>query len=290
MKKNNIILVTIVALLFALVSCNGGGTPKLPKMANEVDSMNYAYGLFNGAQMRMMFMMQEGDSIDETVKKFYEGVRDGLAGAPEENPEFTQFGAYIGGMLKQEKDAGLQGDSTLDLNYELVRQGIINGMNGKEDQMSGEEAFKYFENTMRVRYEQKMLKEFGARKEEGDKFLAENKTKEGVKTTASGLQYEVVKEGTGEKPIESDMVKVHYSGKLLDGSVFDSSYERNEPATFAVGQVIRGWIEGLQLMPVGSTYRFYVPQELAYGPYERPGIPPFSVLVFDVELLEIVKQ
>ena len=128
-------------------------------------------------------------------------------------------------------------------------------------------------------------------KEEGDKFLAENKTKEGVITTESGLQYKVEKEGTGAKPTATDKVKVHYTGTLLDGTKFDSSVDRGEPAEFGVGQVIKGWTEGLQIMPVGSKYIFWIPAELAYG--ERGAgqdIKPNSVLKFEVELLDIVKE
>lgn len=289
MKKNNIIFATIVTLLFAFVSCNGGGTPKLPKMANEVDSMNYAYGLFNGSQMRMM-MSQDSDSVDIRVKKFFEGVKAGIAGQPDENPQFTQLGTQVGSWLNQQKTMGFLGDSTLKIDYPMIKQGIINGIRGKFDQMNGEDAQVYLETTMRLRYEEQMLKQYGANKEAGAKFLAENKAKEGVMTTVSGLQYEVVKEGTGAKPTASDVVKVHYSGKLLDGTEFDSSYERGEPATFGVGQVIPGWTEGLQLMTVGSKYKFYIPQELGYGAHGTSGIPPFSTLVFDVELIEIVKN
>lgn len=127
-------------------------------------------------------------------------------------------------------------------------------------------------------------------KEEGVKFLEENKTKSGVITTESGLQYQVITEGTGPKPTATDQVKVHYTGTLLDGTVFDSSLERGEPAVFGVGQVIPGWTEGLQIMPVGSKYIFWIPSDLAYG--ERGAgrdIAPHSTLKFEVELLEIVK-
>lgn len=127
-------------------------------------------------------------------------------------------------------------------------------------------------------------------KEEGEKFLAENKTKEGVITTESGLQYKVETEGTGEKPTASDRVKVHYTGTLLDGTKFDSSVDRGEPAEFGVSQVIRGWTEGLQIMPAGSKYIFWIPSDLAYG--ERGAgqdIKPNSVLKFEVELLEVIK-
>ncbi len=128
-------------------------------------------------------------------------------------------------------------------------------------------------------------------KEEGEKFLNENKTKKDVITTESGLQYQVVTEGTGEKPTAEDKVKVHYTGTLLDGTVFDSSVERGEPAEFGVGQVIKGWTEVLQLMPAGSKYIVWIPSELAYGERGAGGdIKPNSTLKFEIELLEIVKD
>ena len=128
-------------------------------------------------------------------------------------------------------------------------------------------------------------------KEEGIKFLEENKSKDGVKTTESGLQYIVLKEGTGAKPVATSKVKVHYHGTLIDGTVFDSSVDRGEPAEFGLNQVIKGWTEGLQLMNVGSKYKFFVPEGLAYGSNPRPGGPikPYTTLIFDVELLEIVE-
>ncbi|MCB9034140.1 MAG: FKBP-type peptidyl-prolyl cis-trans isomerase [Chitinophagales bacterium] len=125
----------------------------------------------------------------------------------------------------------------------------------------------------------------------GKAFLEKNAKKAGVKTTASGLQYEVITEGTGPKPTATDNVKVHYTGTLLDGTVFDSSVERGEPVEFPLGQVIKGWTEGLQLMPVGSKYKFYVPADLAYGASGQPqgGIGPNEPLIFEVELLSIEK-
>ncbi|WP_111709540.1 FKBP-type peptidyl-prolyl cis-trans isomerase [Lutibacter citreus] len=138
---------------------------------------------------------------------------------------------------------------------------------------------------------EKAAAEFGDVKKEGEKFLEENKTKSGVTTTASGLQYSIIREGSGEKPTAASQVRVHYHGTLIDGTVFDSSVDRGEPAQFGVGQVIKGWTEGLQLMSVGSKFKFYIPQDLAYGATPRPGgaIKPFMPLIFEVELLEIVK-
>lgn len=132
---------------------------------------------------------------------------------------------------------------------------------------------------------------FGAVKKEGEDFLAKNKTKKGVKITASGLQYIVVKVGKGEKPLATSQVKVHYHGTLIDGTVFDSSVDKKTPYITYVNQVIQGWIEGLQLMKTGAKYKFFIPQELAYGATPRPGvIKPFMPLIFEIELLEILKK
>ena len=126
-------------------------------------------------------------------------------------------------------------------------------------------------------------------KVEGDKFLAQNKTRPGVTTTQSGLQYKVIKQGTGPKPKATDKVTVHYEGKLIDGTVFDSSLKRGQPISFDVTGVIPGWTEALQLMPVGSTWQLFIPSELAYGEHPRPGGPigPNAVLTFEVQLLKI---
>ena len=128
-----------------------------------------------------------------------------------------------------------------------------------------------------------------AAKSEGEKFLAENAKKPGVVVTASGLQYEVLNEGTGRSPKATDVVRCHYHGTLIDGTVFDSSYQRNQPADFGLNQVIAGWTEGVQLMKEGAKYRFYLPYNLAYGEHGAgASIPPYAALIFDVELLKVL--
>lgn len=128
-----------------------------------------------------------------------------------------------------------------------------------------------------------------AAKKEGEAFLAENAKKEGITVTKSGLQYEVLQEGTGKQPKATDTVRCHYEGRLLDGTIFDSSYKRNEPADFGLQQVIAGWTEGVQLMSEGSKYRFYIPYMLAYGEGGAGAmIPPFATLIFDVELVKVL--
>ncbi len=172
------------------------------------------------------------------------------------------------------------------VNVDLLLAAFELAMKDQEGKMTPEEA----QNYLQTYFMEASTRESNKNKEEGENFLAENKTKDGVITTESGLQYKVEKEGDGPKPTATDRVKVHYTGTLLDGTVFDSSIERGEPATFGVGQVIRGWTEGLQIMPVGSKYIFWIPSDLAYG--ERGAgqdIKPNSVLKFEVELLEIVQ-
>lgn len=188
------------------------------------------------------------------------------------------IGVNIGKGMKQ------QG---LDADFDMILKGMKDGAAGTpaltDEEM--QQAMMELQKEM-----QGKAAELGTKsKKEGEEFLAANKSKEGVKATPSGLQYKVLKEGKGPKPKATDTVKVHYRGTLLNGTEFDSSYKRGEPVEFALDQVIKGWTEGLQLMPVGSKYEFWIPSQLAYGEPGNRGIPPNSTLVFEVELLDIVK-
>ncbi len=190
--------------------------------------------------------------------------------------------SYSLGMLfaKSLKEQGVENISTEDI------------ANGMKDMLSGNAKFTLDQASANynTQIQQASAKKNAGSKDEGEKFLAQNKTKAGVTTTASGLQYEVIKMGDGPKPKATDKVNVHYHGTLINGKVFDSSVQRGEPISFGLNQVIPGWTEGVQLMPVGSKFKFYIPYQLAYG--ERGAgadIKPFSALIFEVELLGIDK-
>lgn len=178
------------------------------------------------------------------------------------------------------------------LNIDDFSQSISDVLAGRELKVSHRDAQKLVNDFFRQQ-EAKMQAEQQAKgkvaKEEGEKYLAANALKEGVITTESGLQYQVLREGNGKRPTAKDTVKCHYEGFLIDGTVFDSSVQRGEPATFGLQQVIAGWTEGLQLMQEGGKYRFFIPYRLAYGEGGAGQlIPPYAALIFDVELIEVV--
>lgn len=186
-------------------------------------------------------------------------------------------GMSIAGSLMQQDLEGIS--------PEIMAEAIADAFAGKEPKYTPEMANTIIQTYLQNAGEAK----FAQNKEAGEAYLAENRSKAGIQFTPTGLQYEVLTEGSGPKPGGSDMVTVHYHGTLIDGTVFDSSVHRGQPATFGVHQVIPGWTEALQLMNVGSKYRLYIPQELAYGVHPHPGGPikPYSALIFDVELIAI---
>jgi FKBP-type peptidyl-prolyl cis-trans isomerase len=212
------------------------------------------------------------------------------AAAPAPTVELTKenisyaIGTMVGQSLKQQ---------TIDVSKPDLMAGIEAIVDGKTPRLSQEQAMQVmqaFQSKAMAEQQAKASAEAGPMKEKAAAFLAENKKKKGVITTASGLQYEVIKEGKGDKPKASDTVKCHYHGTFVDGKVFDSSVERGQPAEFPLNGVIKGWTEGVPLMTIGSKYKFTIPYDLAYGAEGRPPtIPPASTLVFEIELLEIKK-
>jgi FKBP-type peptidyl-prolyl cis-trans isomerase len=187
------------------------------------------------------------------------------------------LGMWAGAIMKK---SGLT-----ELNEELYLSAVKENLEGKETKMKQEAATAY----LQAYFGKMEQKKSEGNLEAGKKFLESNKSKAGVITTPSGLQYEIISEGKGANPKAESTVTVNYKGTLIDGTVFDSSYDRGQPATFPLNQVIRGWTEGIPLMKVGSKYKFYIPSELGYGPGAQGNIKPNSVLIFEVELLDIAK-
>jgi len=201
--------------------------------------------------------------------------------AIDKNKISYMVGMDIGRGLTQIKD---------DIDIKVVEQALEAVLKGEKTTMTQEEALQVRQAYMQQMQAKRVTEQKAAadkNKTEGTAFLGKNKSKSGVKTTASGLQYEVEKEGTGPKPKATDTVKVNYLGTKIDGTKFDSSYDRGQPATFPLNGVIKGWSEGLQLMPVGSKYKLYVPADLAYGENAPGPIGPNATLIFEVELLGI---
>lgn len=252
---------------------------KTVHLKNFTDSINYAFGMLNGDQMRMYLLANDTDGTAQ--KEFIENINKAMK-VRARNPQLVMMGKQIGNAIREQEPTGLLGLEGIPTNFELIKQGFINGMSNYNTQFDSRSAGEYIENTM-------LQIKYGEIIAANEKFLEENKLKEGVITTESGLQYEVLVMGKGKIPQATDRVKVHYHGTLIDGTVFDSSVDRGEPASFGLNQVIPGWTEGLQLMPVGSKFRFYIPQQLGYGTRQTGSIPPYSTLIFEVELLGIEK-
>lgn len=191
------------------------------------------------------------------------------------------IGLSFGQHLAQSKIKGLD--------YQSFAKGVEAICEGLKPEIDFKEAQELL-NVYFAKMQEEAAKEYETVKKAGEEFLAKNKERKEVTTLPSGLQYEVMTEAIGQKPVATDKVKVHYHGTLIDGTVFDSSVNRGEPATFGVTQVIQGWVEALQLMPVGSKWKLYIPYNLAYGENGAGNmIAPYSTLIFEVELLEIVK-
>lgn len=206
---------------------------------------------------------------------------DKLGGGGKVETDTEKVSYAIGQQIGQQlKSQGMEVDT------KVIGMAIEDVVKGNKLRLTPEEAQKAMMN-MREKMMSKMQTESKENLEKGQKFLDENKTKDGVKVTKSGLQYKVVEEGKGKSPKDKDTVKVHYKGTLIDGKEFDSSYSRNQPAEFPVNAVIAGWTEALKMMKTGAKWKLFIPANLAYGEMGRPGIPGNSTLLFDVELLEI---
>lgn len=272
---------------------NNGMVVENIAIESEADSLAYIFGVCRSDGLKQYATTQLGVS-EEMLGKFAEGI---LARA-EMDPNDKELAAYNTGsqigsqivqMAQQFSKDYYAAEPDKSINTKIVAAGILAGL-FEQSEMSLAEANEIFQTKMTARQAANNEILYGANREAGIKFLEENKTKEGVIVLPSGLQYKVITMGNGEKPKASDKVEVDYEGTLIDGTVFDSSYKRGKSTTFGVTQVIKGWTEALQLMPVGSKWELYIPYELAYGEREAgKEIKPYSALIFTIELKNIVK-
>lgn len=239
-------------------------------------------------------MKMKIDSIksanEKNIAEFMRGFSEGVNATKAKEAYIT--GLAIGNNISQSMISNMEEqlygpDSKEKIDRSLFLSGMTTALKNKKLQIDN--SGQFMDSIMKAGQAKRLDKEFGEWKAQNTKFLEDNKTKEGVVVLASGVQYKVEKEGKGAKPTAADKVKVNYHGTLIDGTVFDSSVSRGEPATFGVGQVIPGWTEVLQLMPVGSKWTVYIPQDKAYGTQNMGTIKPFSTLIFEIELLDIVK-
>ena len=288
MKKVSIFMA--IAAAASLASC----TAQAPKanLKSDLDSLSYSIGMAQTQGLKG-YLTGRLDVDTAYMADFIKGLNEGANKTSKKDIAYMA-GLQIGQMVSKQWVEGFNqqifgGDSTQTISRENLLAGFVAGVVGKGI-MTKEEAQTFMQTQMDAVKAKAMEKKYADNKAAGEKFLAENKTKEGVVTTPSGLQYKIITKGTGAIPADSSKVKVNYKGTLIDGTEFDSSYKRNEPATFRANQVIKGWTEALTMMPVGSKWELYIPQDLAYGARETGGqIKPFSTLIFEVELVGIEK-
>jgi FKBP-type peptidyl-prolyl cis-trans isomerase FklB len=286
----NAILFVMVLTGITMLSCNAQA-PRAD-LKTDIDTLSYALGIsiFHNQGLGQ-YLTQMG--VDSTyASDFIKGLDEGINVDKDDKKANArslgqQIGQQIGTQMIPQMNQNFFGEDTiLTISKTNLQAALIAALLNKNLLIEKENAQAQIETIQKALFDKQHEKE----KADNLKYLEENKSKEGVVTLPSGLQYKVITEGKGPKPVETDQVKVDYVGTTIDGAEFDSSIKRGEPATFALNTVVKGWTEGIQLMPVGSKYILYIPYDLAYGEQGRPGsIPPFATLIFEVELHEIVK-
>lgn len=290
--------ILLLAFLGVTAFTAGDAKKKAPKEAPKPvvelnsgsDSLSYAAGFAN-TQGLIPFIQQQHKVDTAYMADFIQGFKEALEKV--NDPRYTAYsaGVEVAKLVETRMISGMGNDLT-DTPDSLVRdlfyEGFIAALSNDTTKFNMTEAGKFFQERMEANKQAKNEKLYGENRSSGEKFLEENKTKDSVQVTASGLQYKVIIMGDGPKPTAAQEVSVKYEGRLVDGTVFDSSYKRANPVTkFRANQVIKGWTEALTMMPVGSKWELYVPYELAYGEREQGLIKPYSALIFTVELVGI---
>ena len=283
-------IVAAMAIVAAGFTACGNGTPKA-NLKSDLDSMSYAIGMAQTQGLREYLVDRLG--VDTAyMAEFIKGLNEGANAGDNKKKAAYYAGIQIGQQISNQMMKGINhevfgDDSTKTISLKNFMAGFVSGTTGKQGLMTIEQAQTVAQTKMQEIKARELEKTYGGNKKEGEEFLAKNAKKDGVKTLESGVQYRVIKEGTGAIPADTSLVKVHYEGRLLNDSVFDSSYKRGEPITLRCNQTIKGWTDAMVHMPAGSIWEVYIPQDLAYGEREQGIIKPFSVLVFKIELLEV---
>ena len=300
MRGLKVIIFTLLAGI--CLSANAAGKKISKKKAKKeapvevvdtvcIDTFSYAFGKANTQGLKQYLVQRMG--IDTTyMDDFIKGFQQMELTEADKREKARLSGIEIRSQVESQvyPTASKQvNDSTDILNKALFVKGFSDGICEKNMNVSMDSLHRLVSKQLAYYHKVNMERKYGENRKAGEEFLKLNAKKDSVKTTASGLQYKILTAGTGEVPTATQKVKVNYEGRLVDGTVFDSSYQRNKPISFACNQVIKGWTEALTMMPVGSKWEIYVPQELGYGDREQKKIPPFSTLIFTVELLEIEK-
>ena len=288
MKK--IMFVAAMAISAAAFTGCGNSTPKAD-LKTDVDTLSYAIGMAQTQGLKEYLVGSLG--VDTAyMADFIKGLNEGANAGDNKKQAAYYAGIQIGQQISTRMIKGINheifgDDSTKTISMKNFMAGFVSGTTGKGGLMTVDSAQNVAQTMMQTIKAREMEKTYGPNKEAGEKFLAANAKKDGVKTLPSGVQYKVIKEGTGAIPADTSLVKVHYEGRLLNDSIFDSSYKRGEPINLRCNQTIKGWTDAMVHMPAGSVWEVYIPQELAYGEREQGMIKPFSMLKFKIELIEV---
>ena len=288
MKK--VMFVAVMAIAAATLTGCGNSTPKA-NLKSDVDTLSYAIGMAQTTGLKEYLVGSLG--VDTAyMSDFIKGLNEGANAGDNKKQAAYYAGIQIGQQIANQMMKGINrqifgDDSTKTISMKNFMAGFVSGTTGKGGLMTVDSAQVVAQTMMQTIKTREMEKTYGPNKEAGEKFLAANAKKDGVKTLPSGVQYKVIKEGNGPIPSDTSLVKVHYEGRLLNDTIFDSSYKRGEPINLRCNQTIKGWTDAMVHMPAGSVWEVYIPQDLAYGEREQGEIKPFSMLIFKIELLEV---
>ena len=289
MKKLTFVALLAIAVASFVASC-GKSSSNNANLKNDVDSFSYAIGMAQTQGLKMYLTQMD---IDTTyMDAFIKGLNEGANAGDDKKKAAYYMGIQIGQQISNRMVKGINHelfgeDSTKTISLKNFMAGFVQGVKGKKGLMTVEQAGQVAQMKMMAIKAKNMEEQYGPLKKKGEEWMAANAKKAGVKTLPSGVQYKVIKEGSGAMPKDTSTVKVNYEGRLIDGTVFDSSYKRGEAVTLRANQVIKGWTEALVHMPAGSVWEVYIPQELAYGDREQGQIKPYSPLVFKIELISV---